>query len=98
MMWADVPAARQQFLASTGLITSAYKFATSADLANIQSGAYVERVDQIEVGSTQSLAQIEAILDETQQSFQDTITNINPWVRYGTNLSSSGVWTTTGVA
>jgi hypothetical protein len=97
-MWADVPAARQPFYASTGVIVSAYKFATSADLANIQSGAYAERVDTIEVGSTQNLAQIEAVLDETQVSFQNRITNVNPWQFYGTNLSSSGVWTTTGVA
>ena len=96
-LWADVPSARQQFYASTGVITSAYKFATSGDLANLQSGAYVEKVDTIEVGTTQNLTQIEAILDATQQSFQDTITNINPWQFYGTNLSSSGVWTTTGV-
>lgn len=98
VMWADVPIVRQPFYSSTGVIASAYKFATSADLSNIQSGAYAERSDIIEVGSTQSLAQIEAVLDATQQSYQDTITNVNSWQFYGTNLSSSGVWTTTGVA
>ena len=98
VMWADVPSTRQQFYASTGVIKSAYKFATSADLANLQSGAYVEKVDVVEVGTTQNMAQVQAILDATQQSYQNSINSINQWQFYGTNLSSSGVWTTTGAA
>jgi hypothetical protein len=96
-LWADVPTARQQFFASTSIM-SVYKFATSGDIANLQSGAYVEYVGQVEVGSTQNMTQIQAILDATQQSFQNGITNNNRWQFYGTNLSSSGVWTTTGIA
>lgn len=96
-MWADVPASRQRFYASTGA-GSAWKDATSGDIANLQSGAVVEKVDVYNVLSTDNVASVESILQLTWQSFQSGVTNANPWVFYGTTLSSGLVWTTTGVA
>lgn len=96
-LWADVPAARQRFFASTGKV-SAWADATTADNTNLQNGSVTERVDTYNVNSTDNVASVQAILGNVWQSFQDGVTAANPWVFYGTNLSSSGVWTTTGIA
>lgn len=96
-LWADVPASRQRFYANP-TAASAWKDASSGDIANLQSGAVAERVDTYNVSSTDTIATVESILQLTWQSFQDGITNSNPWVRYGSNLSSGLIWTTTGIA
>ena len=96
-LWADVPTARQRFYASTGAV-SAWSDATSGDNANLQSGSVAERVDTYNVNSTDNVASVEAILGNVWQSFQDGVTSANKWQFYGSNLSSAGIWTTTGIA
>jgi hypothetical protein len=97
-MWADVPTARQSFYASTSISKSAWNGASSQDIANLQSGAVVEKVDVYQVSTTDTVASVEAILAATALSFQNGVASNNPWAFYGSFQSSSGVWTTTGVA
>lgn len=96
-IWADVPLARQPFYASTGN-TSAWKNATSGDIANLQSGAVTERIYKFDVSTTDTVATVEAAMAGTATQVQLDVNSYNPWVFYGSSLSSSGVWTTTGVA
>lgn len=96
-IWADVPAARQQFYANPNA-TSAYKFATSGDIANLQSGAVTERIYKFDVSTTDTVATVETAMAGTAAQVQLDVNSFNPWVFYGTTLSSSGVWTTTGIA
>lgn len=96
-IWADVPLARQPFYASTS-ITSAWRNATSGDIANLQNGAVTERIYKFDVSTTDTVATVEAAMAGTAAQVQLDVSNFNPWVFYGSSLSSSGVWTTTGIA
>jgi hypothetical protein len=96
VLWADVPAARQRFYADPNA-QSAYLDATADDLAALRSGAVVEKVSTYtwQVGAT--LAQITAQLRAELDAFQDQITNLNLWDRYGTVWDGNS-WTQKGVA
>ena len=94
-MWADVPAARQVFFVTTAV--SAWKDATAQDNTNIQSGAVVEKVTTVQVPAGATLAQIEAELQARWTAFQNDITSVNPWSRYGTTWNGT-TWVAGGVA
>lgn len=96
-IWADVPATRQLFYANPNA-TSAWKNASTGDIANLQSGAVVERIYKFDVSSTDTVATVEAAMAGTAAQVQLDVNNFNPWIFYNTTLSSSGVWNTTGIA
>lgn len=95
VLWADVPVTRQSFYTNAGAV-STWRDALPADNAALASGAVVERVDKMIVPPGTTLAQARAQLEINWQSFQDLITNRNPWARYGT-IWDGTTWTAAGV-
>ena len=95
VLWADVPTTRQSFYANA-LATSAWKDATAGDILALQAGQVAERTGTLGVEAGTSLAQARAQLQATWQSFQDRVTAVNPWVRYG-SVWDGTTWTAAGV-
>lgn len=95
-LWADVPAARQSFYANANKV-SAWNGALPTDNTALQNGSVVERVDKFVVPSGTTLAVVQTLLQTQWQEFQDRITALNPWVRYGSTWDGA-VWTAGGVA
>jgi len=93
--WADVPAARQPFYAAAGA-TSAWGGATAGDLAALQSGAVVERVETVQQNAGQTLGQLQPIVEAMWTQWQAHVTAANPWVRYGTTWDGTS-WVVGGV-
>jgi hypothetical protein len=91
--WADVPAARQGYYASTGA-GSQWKDALPADIAALQNGSVVEHVRPHQMPSGTTLAQIEAYLQNQWQNYQNAVTNFNSWVHYGSTWDGT-TWTIT---
>jgi hypothetical protein len=81
-LWADVPSSRQTFYANAGA-TSAWSGATATDNTNLQNGSVVEQVITQRVPPGTSITQVETFLQNQWQTFQNNITNNNPWVHYG---------------
>lgn len=92
-MWADVPAARQSYYASSANV-SVWVNASSADNANLQSGAVVELVETRRLPTSLTIAQIEIGLQNRWSTFQSYVTSHNPWQRYGTTWDGT-TWTLT---
>lgn len=90
-LWADVPAARQSFYASSAT-KSAWSGATTADTTNLQSGSVVESVSTMRIPSGTTVNQIEAFLQSRWQDYQNHISDYNPWVHYGTTWDGT-TWT-----
>lgn len=90
-MWADVPAARQQYYANAGA-KSAWTGATTQDNTNIQSGSVAETVVVQRVPAGATLNQIENFLQNLWQQYQTSITNANPWLHYGSTWDGT-TWT-----
>ena len=95
-LWADVPATRQSFYASSGVV-SAWTGAAAADNTAIASGAVAERVIQYDAGQAESLATIRVNLQATWTAYQAYVTAWNPWARFGTFWDGT-TWTAGGVA
>jgi|SRR5215469_16247050 len=91
MMWADVPAARQQYYANANA-KSAWNGATAADNTNLQTGSVVEQVTVQRIPGGSSLAQIENFLQNAWTNFQNNVNNNNPWLRYGSTWDGT-TWT-----
>lgn len=94
--WADVPLARQIFYANPAAI-SAYKDATTAEVALIKTGAVVERVEVVSADPPRTAAQMQAIAEGRWTAFQAEIEADNPWSRYGSSWDGTA-WITGGVA
>jgi len=83
VLWADVPAARQIYYANPNKV-SAWPSATGQDNTNLQNGSVSESVVSQRITQGTGLPQIEGILQQLWQSYQNFITNNNPWQRYNT--------------
>ncbi len=83
LLWATVPAARVSAYANA-TATSAFRNATAPELAAIQAGQVVERVDVFEAPIGTPVATIQAALIAAFNRFQAQINAFNPTVRYGT--------------
>jgi hypothetical protein len=94
VFWADVPAARQVRYASSTIV-SAWTAASSADNANLQSGAVVEQTGVVRHSSGTPLATVEQTLQQDWQAYQAQINTYNPWQRYGSFWDGSSAWTIT---
>ena len=94
--WADVPAARQAFYATPGKV-SAWKDALSGDNTNLQNGSVVESVRQVRVPGGWTITQIESEVETQWTAYQASITNSNPWVRYGSTWDGA-TWVLTGAS
>lgn len=95
-LWADVPTARQPYYADTNAV-SAYKDATADEITALRNGAVVEQTGIVQRPAGATLAQIRAELISRFTIFQNSITNYNPFDRYGTTWDGTN-WTTGGVA
>ena len=91
MMWADVPAARQQYYANASA-KSAWNGATAADNTNLQNGSVVEQVTVQRIPAGTGVAQIENFLQNAWTNFQNNVNNSNPWLRYGSTWDGTN-WT-----
>src|SRR3954468_15495020 len=94
--WADVPVTRQAFYALIAPTKSAWKDAAAAEITAITTGAVVERVESISVPPGAILSDIQLILTNRFNDYQTFITNINPWLRYGSFWDGVS-WTAGGV-
>jgi hypothetical protein len=98
-LWADVPSTRVAFYAAAQSgMTSAWKDASAGDITALQNGTVTERVDTFTVPIGSTLVQAEAILAANWTAWNTSIQNGNPWVRYGTFMDTSNVWTAGGVS
>lgn len=97
VFWADVPAARQAFYADP-TATSQWKDASASDIAALRSGAVAEHVEIVSADPPLSLAQAQTLVAAAWQTFQDMVTQNNPWLRYGTKYNTDGSWTAGGVS
>ncbi len=96
-LWADVPAARQQFYAKGGAV-SAWTGASAAENTAIATGAVAERVQDIAASSGATVATLRTLIQQAWQAFQDEITQENPWNRYGAFWDGVTLtWTAGGV-
>ena len=95
-LWADVPVARQNFYANPNA-KSAWSGATTADNTNLQTGTVVEKVISQRVPPGTSIAQIETFLQAQWTTYQNAITNTNPWVHYGSTWDGM-TWTVVTVS
>jgi hypothetical protein len=94
-LWADVPAARQPFYASTGNV-SAFKNASSTQLDDLRAGRMAEEVGVVSIDGT--VAETATHLESIWTRYQTQVNTFNPWARYGTYLNSTGTWVSTGVS
>lgn len=95
-MWADVPAARQTFYANVNVV-SAWKDALATDNTALQTGAVAEQLISVVMESGDTNAQSRAKLVQSWQSFQDQITALNKWDRYGSTYDGT-TWIAAGAA
>lgn len=95
VLWADVPLERQGFYATTAV--SAWKGASSLENGDLQAGRVAEKRHDVAFRFNISLAEAQANLQTIWQSYQDEITTLNPWNRYGT-LWDGTTWTLVSVA
>lgn len=95
-LWATVPAARVSAYANANA-TSAFKNASAPELAAIQAGQVVEKVDVLEAPAGTTRAQIQARLLTAFNAYQAQINAFNPTAFYGTFFDGSG-WTVAGTA
>jgi hypothetical protein len=91
LFWADVPATRQTYYADPNA-KSAWSAATTTDNQALQSGAVTELSTNVHYVPGTPLIQIENELQQRWQTFQTSITNSNPWIRYGSTWDGS-TWT-----
>lgn len=96
-LWAAVPAARQSFFAVPNAV-SAWRDASAAENSAIASGAIKERVELFQFPPGATGAQMQNHIEARWQLFQNEITNVNLWQRYGSFWDSASGWTMTGVA
>lgn len=96
-LWAAVPLARQPFYTRPTTYKSAWKDAALADNTALQAGQIVELVESFSTPTSQSLAQIKALLEARFTAFQTDITSTNLWDRYGSYFDGV-TWTNGGVA
>lgn len=94
--WMVPPAARQVFYAQPGAV-SAWKDASGADTASIQTGATVERVETYSAEGSPGLAAVQSALQARWTALQAEIDADNPWVRYGSSWDGTS-WTAGGVS
>jgi hypothetical protein len=81
-LWADVPASRQGFYANAAA-KSVWSGATATDNTNLQNGSVVEQLITQRVPPGTNISQIESYLQNVWTNYQNSITNANPWVHYG---------------
>jgi hypothetical protein len=91
-LWADVPAARQEFFARSG--GSRFSGATAAENDAINTGQVAERIEDMSVDKAATVAQIKAALEARWNDFQAEI-NRNQWDVYGTFWNGT-TWTNQG--
>jgi hypothetical protein len=91
LFWADVPSARQTYYANPNA-KSLWAGATTADNQNLQSGAVVELATEAHYVPGTPLTQIESDVQARWQSYQNSIINSNPWIRYGSTWDGA-TWT-----
>jgi hypothetical protein len=95
-LWATVPSARVSAYANAAA-TSAFRGATAPEIAAIQAGQVVEKVEVFQAPIGTSIATIQAALIAAFNTFQGQITAFNPTQRYGTSWDGSA-WTVAGTA
>jgi|SRR5215472_5169653 len=95
-LWADVPAARQQFYANPNA-KSAWVGATTTDNTNLQNGSVVEQVTTQRVPAGAGIGQIENFLQNLWQNYQNSINTANPWLHYGSTWDGT-TWVLVTVA
>lgn len=100
-LWADVPVARQPFYAAQAGPTavSSWVDALPTDQTNIQLGRVVEQVEVLRV--TDVSVGVRPYLQAQWAAFQARITNVNPWLRYGSTATFDGTawtWTPSGIS
>lgn len=96
VMWATVPATRKSYYANPEFI-SQYKDITAEELAALRDGSVIEQSGIIPRPAGATITQIRAELIVRFNLFQSSITNYNPYERYGTYYDGS-TWTAGGVA
>jgi hypothetical protein len=97
VLWADVPPVRQAFYTQPAATVSAWKDATVGDNAQLVSGAVAEKVAEIQVAPGTGMPAIQAEIQIRWQAFQDQVTTLNPWNRYGSTWDGT-TWVLGGVA
>jgi hypothetical protein len=97
VLWADVPAARQPFYVQPADTVSAWSGAQTGDNAQLVSGAVAEKVDTIQVAPGTGMPAIQAEIQIRWQTYQEQVTNLNPWNRYGSTWDGT-TWVLGGVA
>ena len=95
-LWATVPPARVSAYANANAV-SAFKNATTQEIALLQAGSVVEKVDVLNAQIGTSIGVIQASLIAAFNDFQSQVNSRNPTVRYGTSWDGSS-WTTAGTA
>ena len=97
LMRATVPAARQSFFADPTKM-SAYKQASAGDIAALQAGQIVEKVNSLNYDGMNAAA-IKVKLIADQAAFQTEVNgqSYNPWIYYGSSWDGSA-WTMAGVS
>ena len=93
VFWADVPASRASFYANAGF-ASVVRDVGAGDLAALQAGTVVEKLDIIQVDKGATIPQLQTILESKWTDYQTSVTNFNPWNRYGTYWD--GTWHASG--
>jgi hypothetical protein len=95
IFWADVPAARQSYYTNKDAV-SAWSGALATDQSALQSGAMVELVQPHQLPPGTTMAQVMAYLQNQWQSYQNQVTNYNPWLHYGSTWDGTSWVVTTG--
>lgn len=93
--WVSPPVPRRPFYANPDA-KSAYVLATDAELADLRSGAVVERVEDHSFPVAANISQVRAGLLQHYNSLQQNVTAANPWDRYGTYYDGTA-WVPGGV-
>lgn len=94
--WATVPAARIALYANA-IASSQYKNASAPEIAALQDGSIVEKVETFNYAPGTALSVIQSDVIAKFNDFQSYITNFNPFVQYGRFWDGSS-WTAGGVA
>jgi hypothetical protein len=102
VLWADVPVARQSFWGALWTIDnpsrpSAWAGASGADNLALQNGEVAEVVQTIERFPGDTMAVLQAALQQRSAEFITYVTNYNPWNRYGSTWDGT-TWVVTTVA
>lgn len=91
IFWLSVPATRQTFYANASA-TSNVKDATAGELTAIQNGQVLEEVYTGNYPAGTPIATIQSDLAAKYTARQTVITNLNPWLYYGTSWDGT-TWT-----